>query len=134
MRIAHIASHRGNIGDVINHEGFYKSVIGITPADEVVRIEIRDFYFNSRAKKRFDKQFAEQLNDFDVVIFGGGGFFDLQWVDSSTGTTLNFLDGFIESLQTKVIINAMGYHEYPDKMDNRLFDQFKCFINNILSR
>ena len=39
MQICHIASHKGNVGDLINHQGFYNNML---PAEVSANIENHD--------------------------------------------------------------------------------------------
>lgn len=135
MRIIHIASHKGNIGDIFNHAGFYQYLDKIFDKKySIEKIELRDFYYSAKNKKNFDKVFADYINTFDLCIIGGGGFFDAQWDNSQTGTTLDFSVDFINSVKIPVIVNAMGYHEYPDKTNEIICQKFNNFLNKILDK
>ena len=131
MKIAHIASHRGNVGDILNHTAFYSNILSKITDVEIERVELRDFYFNAVDRKIFNKKYAEYLNNYDLVIFGGGGFFDVQWNNSNTGTTLDLSEEFIDGLKTKVLVNGMGYHEYPGITQKCLCDKYKRFIDTV---
>lgn len=135
MRIIHIASHKGNIGDIFNHAGFYQYLDKIFDKKySIEKIELRDFYYSAKNKKNFDKVFADYINTFDLCIIGGGGFFDAQWDNSQTGTTLDFSVDFINSVKIPVIVNAIGYHEYPDKTNEIICQKFNNFLNKILDK
>lgn len=135
MRIIHIASHKGNIGDIFNHAGFYQYLDKIFDKKySIEKIELRDFYYSAKNKKNFDKVFADYINTFDLCIIGGGGFFDAQWENSQTGTTLDFSDNFIDCIKIPVIVNAMGYHEYPDKTNEIIRQKFNHFLNKIVDK
>ncbi len=95
---------------------------------------MRDFYYSAKNKKNFDKVFADYINTFDLCIIGGGGFFDAQWENSQTGTTLDFSDNFIDCIKIPVIVNAMGYHEYPDKTNEIIRQKFNHFLNKIVDK
>ncbi len=130
-RIIHVASFRGNIGDIINHKGFYETYIDINKQN-IDRVEIRDFYFSKEDKKLFDEDMIRKINKHDLLLLGGGGFFDLKWENSDTGTTLNFSDYFIESISAKVVINSMGYHEYPGITTIAMIEKFKNFLEKCI--
>lgn len=134
MRIIHIATFKGNIGDRINHNGFYKLLNEIFDDIEITQIELRDFYFSAKAQRRFNDEFANQINEFDLCIFGGGGFFDAQWLNSSTGVTLNLSEDFVNKIQIPVLVNAMGYHEYPGITDEAICAKFSRFLSLITSK
>lgn len=137
MRAAHVASFRGNIGDIINHQGFYRQfhdVVGF-PLD-ITQFEIRDFYRNAR-RRSFDFDLVDMINQHDFLILGGGGFFDARWDESFTGTTLDMPDEFIDALRVPVLVNAMGYHTLKDthSLDNHAAkESFIRFLENIALR
>lgn len=131
MKIIHIASFAGNSGDIINHEGFYKGFRKHVDCDAIFdSIEIRKFYKNCNEMK-FDIDFVNLINTYDLMILGGGGFFDVRWNDSDTGTTLDFSDIFIDSIRIPVIINGMGFHESYDNDYHSAYEKFEKFINKI---
>ncbi len=136
MKILHIASFKGNIGDVINHSGFCNLFQDVFRNASFDRIEMRDFYKSASRKNRryFDKKLAEQINSYDLFILGGGGFFDLQWSYSRNGTTLDMPDEFISAIKVPVWVNAMGYHEYPGRTTCEMQEKFNVFLRNISSR
>ena len=135
IKILHIASHKGNIGDIFNHAGFYQLLDKIFDKKYTVeKIELRNFYYSAKNKKNFDKEFSDYINTFDLCILGGGGFFDVRWEFSSTGTTLDFCEDFIESIKIPVIVNAMGYNEFPENTNNVILDKFQIFLNKIQSK
>lgn len=130
-RILHIASFRGNVGDILNHKGFYKIFDEKFTGFDVTQIEIREFYRSAQKQRFFDKKFAEYVNDFDMLILGGGGFFDARWNYSATGTTCNISAEFIDSVKIPVLVNAMGYHEYPGETTTDVCEKFGAFIKKI---
>ncbi len=84
----HIASFNGNIGDVTNHNGFRNELKKAGFDWRMDHMEMREFY-KSRSVRKFDDAFANAANEYDLLIFGGGGFFDLQWDYSCTGCTID---------------------------------------------
>ncbi len=134
MRIIHIASFKGNIGDVFNHEGFYSLFGNLFEESEVKRVEIRDFYYNSSAQLKFDKSYAKEVNKYDLCIIGGGGFFDAYWERSLTGVTLDISDDFINDVTIPVWINAIGYHELPGTTNDFICCKFRDFILKISAK
>lgn len=128
-KYVHIASFSGNIGDIINHLGFYESVV----PEEMIssKIEIRRFYNNCR-ECSFDNNLAEAINRNDGLILGGGGFFDVRWGNSSTGTTINMSSEFIDSIRVPVLVNAMGIHF--DDTNPLAIKRFCQFLDYVLNR
>lgn len=130
--IVHVASFAGNIGDIINHAGFYKS-FGIDKK-HVEQIEIRRFYqnYNKSHKLYFDNKLAERINQSKLLILGGGGFFDVYWDESCTGTTIDMPKSFIDKIKVPVLVNAMGVHFVQGK--KRARENFYYFLNDIINR
>lgn len=107
MKILHIASFKGNVGDIVNHQGFY-NLTGLQN-QTINQLEVRKFYNNS-GKLKWDKAMLNRINSHDCLILGGGGYFDVCWNTSNSGTTLNMTEDFIDGIKIPVIINAMGIH------------------------
>lgn len=85
--LLHIASFKGNVGDIINHEGFYNKLRSQIDFD-IEQIEIRKFYRNA-GELNFDSELVKKINEYDGLVIGGGGLFDIRWNDSLTGTTVD---------------------------------------------
>ena len=109
MKILHLASFTGNIGDNANHLGFrpwFERMISrqVSWSD----LEIREFYWKQR---RFDQSFADYANTFDLVVIGGGNYFEL-WVDGShTGTSLDIPLEIFSQITVPIFFNALGCDE-----------------------
>lgn len=131
MQICHIASHKGNVGDLINHQGFYNNMLPAEVSANIERIELRDFYYSYNQRRVFDEHLARQLNKCNLVVIGGGGYLDAQWPESETGTTLSLSRQFIDSLSTKVLVNAIGYHEYPGRTNASICRKFSSFLGYV---
>jgi len=130
IKVIHLASFLGNIGDFANHQAFYKQFKKNIPA-EFSQVEIRKFYKN-RAEIKFDDSFVQLINRHDMFILGGGGFFDLNWDYSNTGTTIDFSEKFIQDIKIPVLVNAMGYHEFKEVKEKNI-KKFKNFLEIITS-
>ncbi len=128
LKILHLASFVGNIGDFANHRGFYKKFVKNISA-EFTQLEIRRFYKN-RDEMSFNESFVELVNKHNLLIIGGGGFFDLKWDYSNTGTTIDFTEQLIKKIKVPVLVNAMGYHEYGE-IKKKNVDKFEKFLNII---
>lgn len=131
-RYIHLASFAGNIGDVINHTGFYDSFD--FDMSQVEQVEMRRFYKNCHESQKlsFDNKLLEKINKSKMLILGGGGFFDVYWNDSNTGTTINMPKEFIDSITVPVLVNAMGVHF--DKRKKRGLNNFFEFFTDIKRR
>jgi len=130
MRILHVASFRGNVGDNANHAGFRpwcERLIGCRA--DWVEFEIRDVYRKQRA---FDEKFATLANDCDLVVYGGGNYFEL-WVEQSpTGTSLAIPNDVFSSIDTPMFFNALGVDDAQGFTPETL-SRFKDFLRGILS-
>ena len=134
MKILHIASHKGNVGDIINHQGFYSIFSKTFGEMDITKVEMRDFYYSAKERKKFNKEYADIINTFDLCILGGGGFFDAQWQNSTTGTTLDFSEDFVDSITIPVLVNAMGYHEYPGITNDVIRDSFRKLLEKMSAK
>ncbi|TWH45280.1 polysaccharide pyruvyl transferase family protein [Sporomusa sp. KB1] len=131
IKILHLASFLGNIGDYANHAGFYKKFKeNIFNNVEFNQIEIRKFY-RMYAEMKFDDRFAEMVNQYDLLVLGGGGFFDLKWAYSSSGTTIDFSKQLIHKIKVPVLVNGMGYHEFG-VIDEDNVNKFRSFLETTI--
>tara|TARA_R100001377_G_scaffold80923_1_gene60124 strand:- start:214 stop:1362 length:1149 start_codon:yes stop_codon:yes gene_type:complete len=131
--ILHVASFNGNIGDNANHKGFYRKIKETLPDEYIINIkefEIREVFWKNKA---FDAKFVEYANEFDLIIFGGGNYFEL-WVDSSpTGTSISIEPSIFMNITPPVIFNALGID--PAQGASTLsIDKFESFLDAIESK
>ena len=136
MKVMHIASFGGNIGDILNHYGFYKTIGTRIGIDYSEKVEVRRFYKNASPNEKltFSSKFLREVNEYDVLIIGGGGFFDARWPYSHTGTTIDFSDDFISGIKIPVIVNAMGYHEFYSQTDQEVQKLFGQFVRKVIDK
>lgn len=107
-KILHIASFAGNIGDQANQNGFRNMFMRHVDENvEFTSLEIRKFYRNVNEAK-FDEDFIKLANTFDLVVFGGGGFFEICWDYSCTGTTIDMSIEDISSIKAPIVFNGIG--------------------------
>lgn len=132
MKILHIASFNGNIGDNAHHNGFRKNFEKIVKKtifwDE---LEIRNFY-KSWNKMKFDNSFVKIANSYDLIVIGGGNFFEICHEYSSTGTTIDITIEILKQIKTPIFFNAIGfdiYKGYTEKTKN----DFKMFLDYLLN-
>ena len=106
IRALHLASFDGNIGDNANHNGFYRHLQEIPGFRfEIESLEIREFYWKQRF---FDESFVELANRYDLLIIGGGNYFEL-WVEHSpTGTSIMIEPELFKKIKPPVFFNALG--------------------------
>ena len=107
MKILQVASFNGNIGDYANHTGFRYEFSKRFKDAEFTNLEMRYFY-QSWNKCKFDESFAEIVNQYDMLVFGGGGFFELKWDYSATGTTINLSQDILKKIKVPILFNCIG--------------------------
>lgn len=111
MRILHVASFVGNIGDNASHLGLRYLISDVCDTPILrTQLEIRRFYqrYSRHDRARFDDSFAEQANAHDLVVFGGGGFLDFSIEGSSTGTTIDIDEAVLGKIRTPIVISSVG--------------------------
>lgn len=127
MKLLHIASFRGNLGDIISQEGFYSGILHNKV--DIDKLEIRRFYRNCNEAK-FDNDLLHYINKYDGLILGGGCFFDVYWDDSCTGTTFDMSKEFVDAISVPVLVNAMGvsYIDYEKVEAKKRFLSFITYV------
>ncbi len=129
LRVLHLASFRGNIGDLANHAGARHLLgegLGFTL--EFTELEIREFYWKKRA---FDDAFIDYANTFDLMIIGGGNYFEL-WVEqSATGTSIDITVQRLGRLTVPTVFFALGV-DTGQGYSQQSVQRFSAFINTVL--
>jgi polysaccharide pyruvyl transferase WcaK-like protein len=132
IRVLHIASFSGNIGDNASHQGLANVLGSLLPDYKITRLEIRNFYKNAKKphKKYFDESFVEYVNSFDLVIFGGGGYLDY-WVEgSATGCTFDIEARYMDRIKVPFLLASLGC--VPGKqVPNGNSEKFLLFLKKI---
>jgi len=132
INILHIASFNGNIGDNASHMGFESILNDVIGNFNKKNIEIRKAYNNYTEKDKlvFDFEFADYVNSFDYLVFGGGGFLDY-WVEGSVnGTTLNIPYEVLNKINIPILITSIGSNPHR-KIPNGNIEKFKTFLNYV---
>lgn len=112
MKVLHVASFTGNIGDNANHTGMrsrLESVLGVKPV--YTELEIRYCYriYTGEHRWTFDSKFVDLANNHDLVIIGGGNFFE-PWLDeSATATTINITNECLQKIAKPLIFFGVGF-------------------------
>lgn len=122
MKVLHLASFKGNTGDVINHMGFYDFMKDIGQDWVVTQMEMRQFYKN-RNERQFDQSFVDEVNTYDLLVIGGGNFLSPWLQSSATGTTFDIDLTILANIHAKVLFNAVGCEAslgYTDETLQRL--------------
>ncbi|MCJ8327830.1 MAG: polysaccharide pyruvyl transferase family protein [Campylobacterales bacterium] len=132
MKILHIASFIGNIGDNASHMGLYNILNELISNYEIENIEIRKFYNNyqEQDKQMFDIKFIKYMNTFDLCIIGGGGFLDYWVKDSKTGTTIDIDPSLLCHISTKTILTSIGSNPHKVIPEGNI-EKFREFLKNV---
>lgn len=109
LKVLHIASFVGNIGDNANHNGF-RAMMKRYVCDDIkyTNIEMREFYKAWNLRDFNSLEFVQLCNEHDLVVVGGGNFFELKWDYSHTGTTVNLAKDTLDKIKTPIFFNALG--------------------------
>lgn len=130
VKLLHLASFTGNVGDNANHKGFrpwFERLLNRPVSWH--ELEIREFYWKERT---FDGEFVNFVNQFDILIIGGGNYLELWVADSHTGTSIDITPEHFSNIETPVFFNALGVDAGQGVTDLSL-SRFKSFINVLLS-
>lgn len=103
----HVASFAGNSGDHLNHSGFYPWFSELCGASEVLwnRLEIRDVW---RSDRDLFARLQAAAPGLDIIVFGGGNFWETWDSSSLSGTSLNVTYEQLKSLGVPVFFNSLG--------------------------
>lgn len=131
LRVLHLASFAGNIGDLANHAGARRMLaVRLGYVLEFTDLEIREFYWKQRS---FDDAFVEYANSFDLLIIGGGNYFEL-WVDhSATGTSIDISPERLARLTVPTAFFALGV-DTGQGYSARSAQRFSAFMTTALGR
>jgi polysaccharide pyruvyl transferase WcaK-like protein len=135
MRILHLASHYGNIGDNASHIGFRNILNAIGQPFQIEKLEIRRLYNNYSLPDKcvFDAAFADYINTYDAFVIGGGGFLDFWVPNSVTGTTLNIPAEVLDKIRIPLIISSVGCMPHKEVPDGNI-EKFRRFLDQLLAR
>lgn len=106
INVLHLASFTGNIGDNANHLGsqsLFEKYFDVT--FKVFKLEIREFY---RKKRHFDHFLLDEMNSYDLVIIGGGNYFELWPENSKSGTSIDLGPDELAMLRVPIIFYSLG--------------------------
>src|SRR5690554_5610452 len=136
MKILHIASFIGNIGDNASHMGFRNILDQIFGKNyKVEEVEIRRFYknYSKEDKQYFDKNFVRKANNYDLLFIGGGGFLDYWVKGSQTGTTIDISEEVLNEIKTPIVIGSVGSMPHkPIPIGNK--EKYHNFLKYVSSR
>ncbi|MEG6585049.1 polysaccharide pyruvyl transferase family protein [Dendrosporobacter sp. 1207_IL3150] len=132
LHALHIASFNGNVGDIGNHIGFRRTLEENLNRNFIYTdLEIREFYRSWNLRK-FDENFVKMANDYDLIIIGGGNFFEVAWDYSSTGTTIDISKEILERLKTPIFFNGVGVDDGKGVTESTI-NKFGSFLTSLTS-
>lgn len=132
LKVLHIASFIGNIGDNANHLGFQNLRQKFLDFKfEITTLEIRELFWG---KWSFNSNyFIEIANNHDLIVIGGGNFFEL-WVEKSeTGTTIDISISTLEKIKTPFVFYALGLDIGQGYSENT-HKKFKVFLDYLIEK
>ena len=135
MRILHVASFVGNIGDNASHIGLSYILSQLFTDHVIDQVEIRRFYQSYRLadKAQFDSDFVAMANQYDLLIIGGGGFLDY-WVEhSQTGTTIDINPNLLADLSVPTLISSIGCAPHKAVPKGNI-EKFRRFLDAIIAQ
>lgn len=128
IRVLQIASFNGNIGDNANHLGFRQWFCRQFD-DELswTELEIRRFFWKFQS---WDQSFVNYANEYDLIVIGGGNYFEL-WVEKSpTGTSIEISEDLFDQISTPIFFNALGV-DPGQGVSTSCRNKFRKFITKI---
>jgi polysaccharide pyruvyl transferase WcaK-like protein len=131
LRVLHLASFAGNIGDLANHAGARLQFQRHLDYElSFTELEIREFYWKQRS---FNDDFVRYANSFDLLLIGGGNYFEL-WVESSaTGTSIDISPQRLAALQVPTAFYSLGA-DIGQGYAAASADRFRSFMAEVLAR
>lgn len=130
LRVCHVASFGGNVGDNANHNGTYQLLRRNLEADlTFTQVEIREFYYK---QKSFDQSFVSLVNNHDLCLIGGGNYFELWVEDSCTGTSIDLSIELLNKITTPLVFYALGVDAGQGVTDSRL-RRFQSFLDSVFA-
>lgn len=135
LRIAQLASFRGNIGDNANVVGtriLLRRNLGC--AIEFTDLEYLEYEPDPRwGGKKFDQAFVDIVNAHDLLMIGGGGFFELAVDHSATGTPIDLSTEILDRIEVPIVFYALGFDVSYGIREART-RKFRAFLDYLQQR
>lgn len=130
LKVLHLASFSGNIGDNANHAGARAQFAqNLSFQLDYTELEIREFYWKQRF---FDDDFISYANQFDLLLIGGGNYFEL-WVENSrTGCSIDLPPELLAKIQCPVIFYGLGV-DAGQGVPDACLQRFREFMDYLLA-
>ena len=131
IKALHIASFNGNIGDNANHNGFRRRLVETLNKEiDFHNLEMREFYQSWNLRDFNSNEFIDLCNKHDLIIIGGGNFFELKWDYSYTGTTINISLETLDKITTPLLIHGVGCDIAKGASESSII-KFKVFLETV---
>lgn len=106
LKVLHIASFSGNIGDLLSHKGFYPWFLRNLSNDIAwTKFEIRDVF---RGLASFEKDIVPLIEKHDLTVIGGGNYLETWPSNSRTGTSIDLDVEFLKNSSKPIFFNGLG--------------------------
>lgn len=107
IRILHVAAFYGNLGDELNHSSFKQWVDNLTPGTllEWTSLDLREVW---RTDRNLLARIQARREQVDLIVFGGGNFWETWDETSQSGTSLNVTFEQLKNIGLPVFFNALG--------------------------
>ncbi len=130
INVLQLASFEGNIGDNANHNGTrleFKKNLNFNLSFS--NLEIRDFFYKRRY---FNQELIDTINKYDLLMIGGGNYFEL-WVEKSrSGTSIDMDPNLFSKIDIPVLFYGLGVDPGQGYSDKTI-SKFQSFLDVILS-
>lgn len=106
MRVIHVASFQGNIGDQLNHSSFrqwFGKIVGVEI--DWIPLEIRTVFRREKTLFEWVKEYSASS---DLLVIGGGNFWETWPSNSQTGTSIDLSLDDLKRLNIPVFFNSIG--------------------------
>ena len=136
MKILHLATFIGNIGDNASHIGL-KNILPELLGDNVQidELEIRKTYsvYTLPDKWSFNDELIDRINGYDLLLIGGGHFLDFWLPNSPTGTALEFDSSMLSRIDTPIMITSTGCMPRNNVPKGNV-EKLRRFLSELLER
>ena len=107
LKIVHVGAFRGNMGDYANHSSFYEWFERILAPKKInwQELDIREVW---RGNRDLGESLRKVGHDTDLIVLGGGNFWETWDSSSRSGTSLNVTYPEFKALGIPVFFNSLG--------------------------
>lgn len=132
--VLHVASFEGNVGDNANHNGTRRLMRETFDRPlQFDESEIRKYYSNYSKddSMSFDEQFVDLANEYDLVVIGGGNFWELWVEESKTGTTIDVSPSILQQIDPLIVFYSLGVDPHMGVPEENA-EKFRSFLDFVL--